>query len=547
MKRENRSAMPYSVVRVGAVAALLLLLVQGPAWAEFRVAPYVQDPSETAVSVLWFSSNGGQGSIACVEAGSGEAVFQALSKPRLATELAYTRWETEEFFGGRAPAPPYAHEVRLAGLKPNTEYVYRVEQGKDVYEDRFHTAPAADLPVRFIAYSDSETEPESTGKRSRWSDPGDLESGRLYMIDQTSGYAANLDVVRSRRPDFVVIAGDLVESGGEQRDWDEFWKHNTNPDPALSLAGSVPILACLGNHDYWAGPKTGSLDHPEMGELERGYGQPYSEAAVARFLAYFRAPDNGSPEARQQGRFYRLDYGPVTLIVLDLNNGQPHQSDRDTNACLLGEGEEGGGHAPDFHPGSYQYEWLERQLAEAQGRAKFTFVCCHQAPYSVGPHGKPAGPRGTPGTDWLSGVPARALTPMLMRYGVDAVLSGHDEMWERAEVSGEELLPDGTRLAHTIHFYDLGVGGDGLRGPAAGMDNPHQKFLAHTDAPEVWAGGQLEEGGKHYGHLEVDVTPLPDGRWQAVLTPAYVLPTEEGGEVRCDRKVYDDVVTLLSR
>jgi hypothetical protein len=35
---------------------------------------------------------------------------------------------------------------------------------------------------------------------------------------------------------------------------------------------------------------------------------------------------------------------------------------------------------------------------------------------------------------------------------------------------------------------------------------PFQAFLAHTDAPEMWAGDMLLASGKHYGHLEIDVT-----------------------------------------
>ena len=40
------------------------------------------------------------------------------------------------------------------------------------------------------------------------------------------------------------------------------------------------------------------------------------------------------------------------------------------------------------------------------------------------------------------GYPVRLLTPVFMQYGVDAVISGHDEMWERSEISGIEIKPD---------------------------------------------------------------------------------------------------------
>ncbi len=105
-----------------------------------------------------------------------------------------------------------------------------------------------------------------------------------------------------------------------------------------------------------------------------------------------------------------------------------------------------------------------------------------------------------------------------------------------------------------IHFYDAGIGGDGLRGPYFGkdgkynvdMDNPYQTYLAHLDAPEVWQGKQLVSGGKHYGHLEVNVFQNDQGQWLTEISPVYVFPImDTSGKVTdWERRVYDDVVTL---
>ena len=97
-----------------------------------------------------------------------------------------------------------------------------------------------------------------------------------------------------------------------------------------------------------------------------------------------------------------------------------------------------------------------------------------------------------------------------------------------------------------MQFYDVGIGGDGLRGPQEGLQNPQQKFLVHTHAPEVWRNGVLVEGGKHYGHLEVDIERLTNGTWQAVLKPVYVFPlfAEDGTYLSSERRLYDDVITL---
>jgi 3',5'-cyclic AMP phosphodiesterase CpdA len=503
------------------------------AQTDFRVFPYLQNPTQDTIVIIWFSEANIPGLITYAK--NNEPAITVASTPALADALAYSNWERDTFFGGQAPAPPYRHQIRLTGLQPGTTYTYTVEQGTSSFSSSFKTTPESNSSIHFIVYADCETEPESTGQPVSWSDPTGRDPNRLYLLDQTLGYANNLAVMRSRHPDLIIIAGDLVESGGEQRDWDEFWRHITHADGEQSLAGRVPLLPAPGNHEYYEGP---FLD---------GYNQPGSERAIDKFRTYFDLPTNGSPDPEQERRYYHIDYGPVTLIALDVANDSPHRSDRDTNFHLLGEEDPGGGHAPAFGPGSRQYAWLEEQLQEAQARSRFTFVTFHHVPYSVGPHGWPPGEG--EGFDDQSGVPVRALTSLFMRYGVDAVFAGHDEMWERSEITGQEIGPDRLARDHAIHFYDVGIGGDGLRGPQEGLENPFQKFLVHKDVPEVWVGNRLIDGGKHYGHLEVEVMPLSDDRWQAVLTPVYIFPlfdTDGATYLGYERRVYRDVVTLIS-
>jgi len=187
-----------------------------------------------------------------------------------------------------------------------------------------------------------------------------------------------------------------------------------------------------------------------------------------------------------------------------------------------------------------QYQWLENQLADAQTNSRFTFVSFHQVPYSVGYHG-----RAYPG-DTQPGVPTRVLTNLFCRYGVDAVICGHDEMYEHSQVPGTETRPDGSTRAHTLHVYDVGIGGDGLRGVYL-VNNPYETFRAHVDAPEQYdPSGVLTNGGKHYGHLEVNVGTNAQGIWEATLTPVYVfVSTNTAGVAQgFDRRTYDDEWTL---
>ena len=427
-------------------------------------------------------------------------------KPRRACELDYHLAEFAELdFAGPVP---WRQSVTLDGLEPGADYELSVLQDGEVAPVRLRM-PDQDQ-ARFVVYADVETEPESSGPPVLWPAPDAPE--RRYFVNQTTGYAANLASIVGKNPDFIAIAGDLVESGGEQRDWDEFWRYNA------PVASSIPIVPALGNHDYYGGP----------GHLG-GYGPHGTARAVAKYQSYFaRAP------------YYVHDHGPVALVVIDANNGLPERSASDTNWFLDNT-------APDWQPSSPQYAWLEEALAAAQREKAFTFVMFHVAPYTSGIHGRPPGL----GEDenFSSGLPLRELTPLFTRYGVDAVFNGHDEMYEHSVVAGLEELANGESAAHAVHFFTVGIAGDGLRGPDPLADNPQRVFLAHEDAPEQWgADGTLLDGGKHYGHLDVRVQRADDGTWRARLEPVYVFPrvTADGELQGFDTRSYDDVVILES-
>jgi 3',5'-cyclic AMP phosphodiesterase CpdA len=499
-----------------------LLLATVARGESFRVLPYVQNPAQDAMTVRWLS-DGGEPGVLTIETPDGPRLLR--SEPQPAHALAYNPFKDEP--GGPHPHLPWLHSIRVNGLKPATEYPYQVRQGTQQHTASFRTAPADGQPIRFIVYSDSETEPESTTSPPvDWPAPpnGNRPEGiTRYVADQTTGYRENCKIIAARRPDFIAIAGDIVETGGEQRDWDEFWRHNAGDYSAL--AGSVPILPALGNHENYAGPGG-------------GYSAEGANFATDKFLTYFDVPCNGAASPKHRGRYYSIVYGPITFITLDSSDGLPHQTASDTNHNLEGS------HAPDFNPSSEQYRWLEARLAEAQNSA-FTFVQFHHTMFGSGPHSIPFG---KPNFSGQAGIAMRVLLTLFMRYGVDAVFSGHDELLERSLVTGTESLPDGSTRAHRIHFYDVGIGGDGLRGPSEGFDNPYRQFLAHDDVPEVWNGKQLVSGGKHYGHLEVNVAQNAIGQWLAELTPVQVFPLldSEGKVTGWERRTYDDVVTITA-
>ena len=468
----------------------------------FRVTPYVQSQSQDSATITWFAKSADAG---VVRVHAGEAMRSELqSESQRACALAYNLAEYADL--EHAQSLPFQHKVRLDGLSPaQTIDVTVVQNGQEASLQIRMPAPDR---AHFVVYGDSETEPESRGANARWTPQGDAGSERRYVVDQDEGYRQNLAVIAEKSPDFVAIAGDLVESGGEQRDWDEFWRHNA------TLAGLTRIVPAPGNHDYFGGPR-------DLG------GYRAAQRAIAKYQAYFGQPS-----------YYLHEQGPVALLVIDINNGLPERSAMDTNWYLEGT-------APRWQADSEQHAWLQAQLAEAQANKAFTFVMFHHAPYSSGIHGRLPGVGDA--ENFSSGLPLRELTPLFIRYGVDAVFNGHDELYEHSAVAGSEILPDGGEAAHTVHYFTVGIGGDGLRGPDPLAENPYRVFLADEDAPEVWnADGVLQSGGKHYGHMDVKVERGDNGNWQARFEPVYIFPLmNAAGEASSfEARSYDDVLVL---
>lgn len=495
------------------LTALIVGLCGTSCWAERLFAyPYLQRLTTDSAVIAWVSDSDTPRTLKL-----GSDTYQSEARP--APELEYNPEEQREFSQPEYLVPRYLHQVRIDGLQAGRRYRYAVELERP-FQAEFVSPKTGRTSYRFVAYSDSETEPESVGKPTSW--PSSDDPKRVYLTDQDTGYRANLQLIRERQPQAVIIAGDLVESGGEQRDWDEFWRHNTNPDGAKSLASQIPILPAIGNHDSYGGPRNGKYERPAV------------KAARDKYFTYFQPTVPGQPR-----EYHSVRLGPARLIFLDSCDGTPHKSAQDSNFHM----EAAPALVPDFNPGSPQYLWLEKELAQAQKEDAFTFVVFHHCPYSSGPHAYPPG-HGQ-GEDPQSGQPLLIWTPLFLRYGVDAAITGHDEIWERSTVEGEEVLPNGKKRAHILHVYDVGIGGDGLRRPET--DNPFRKFAADTGAPELWKDGVLVSGGRHYGHLEVNLEPVGRKGWKATLDPVYLFPIKDGDGWKFERRLYPDTIVLLGR
>lgn len=528
-----RASRPATVVVLGALSiAAAARAADGPVPVQFRVRPYLQNPAPDAMTVRWFSEQADPGTVTC-------AGRTFTSQPVLCRDLEYQATEVIQM---QHESPPFLHSVRVTGLDPATSYPYEVAQSGETVKAVLTTSPRPGTVgrgggVRLLFHACGTARPEDRDERAEWPPParqaGDPRPAWAdrYPVDESTGYRTNLALMAARaaeslragNPVLACIVGDLVGSGGEQRDWDEFWRYNAGVFG--SFASRVPIVAAFGDHDIYGGPPS---DDPllDLG----GYSQEATLLASRRFLTYFEHPPNGAADERHEGRYHRVDFGPVTLLTLDTTCGGRDGGPDDTNVLL---DRDAAPHIPDWAPGSEQHAWLERELAAARDRGAITLVQLHHAPFTTGRAGLPPG-RGVRASEH-SGLPLRSLAPLFAAHGVRAVISGHDDVYEHSFADG-------------VHYYSVPIGGDALPAPQPGLFNDRQLFVVDDHAPERWTGAVLESGGRHYGHLEVDVARRDAGGFTLTLTPVHVFPVLDPGRPgRVDgweRRIYDDVLTL---
>ncbi len=572
-------------------AFAFLLLIGFPAISQdsFRVLPYLQTYGVNGYQITWFC-NTPMSSRIIIKDDSGNEVFNQTVTPEEIPEIYYTGQELNQAINGLKKGSwletSQAFRYRLnANFSSNSVYYYTVSLGGTDFSSSFRTAPDKSdwESIRFIALSDSETEPLGRVKHRAWY-PGipllrpfsipplwktkfgtTLEQGieiPNYFLTEKNGYAENLKVINNRRPDFIVMPGDLVQGGGYQPAWDEFFKHNAGEfDQGLTR---YPIIPAIGNWETYGGIN-GGYSTNERGDFLPKLGR-------SRFHSYFETPISDVDQKHRQS-YYRVDYGPITILTLDSSNGQPDQSRSDFPEQTRLKGREfsvagtdtqenytqaqyesfGGTDQSGFAPGSDQYAWLEKNLKNAQETKQLIFVQFHHIPFSSGEHGVPINHELATGQ---SGVPMRILHSLFEKHGVIAVLAGHDELFERSFVDEDG---DGKGVL----YYDVGVAGDGMRGvkrdwfrnPFQTLDyNQYSQWTADQMSPEIWNTGgvvpTLADGGKHYGHLEVNLSKIKEhGKTLAKIefSPVYVFPVLDQNYdlIKVERRVYNDVVSVL--
>ncbi len=185
---------------------------------EFLVLPYLQFGTRTGMTVMWETSKLSMGE---VQFGETSACSQSFGATAFAT----------------------IHELRLEGLKPGSQYFYRtVSTAKGAPGNQplvsevktFQTDSGSGAAFAFAIISDTQGNPEVAG--------------------------ALAEMAWGHRPNFLLLPGDLVSTGGVKSQWvNEFF---ASMEPLVSR---VPFFPVLGNHEQNASNyyNYASLPEPE--------------------------------------------------------------------------------------------------------------------------------------------------------------------------------------------------------------------------------------------------------------------------------------------
>ncbi|MCF6365144.1 MAG: metallophosphoesterase family protein [Bacteroidales bacterium] len=271
------------------------------------------------------------------------------------------------------------HEIKITGLKPSTEYKYKVKYGNLSQEYRFKTAHKKGERKPFVfAYTSDSRAGQGGGERN-------LFGTNFYIMRKIAALANFKDVA------FMQFTGDMVNGySHDKRDINlqyANWKRAIEP-----FAHYYPIIAGIGNHEV-----TGKIFVNEKGSWRAAIdGFPFeTESSSAIFATNFVNPKNG-PKS-EDGAYYdpnpnKTDFPPydetvfyyiydnIAVIVLNSDYWYAPSLKRNNRTS-------GNLHA---YIMDMQLEWLEKTISELEKDEDIdhVFVTQHTPAFPNGGHVK---------------------------------------------------------------------------------------------------------------------------------------------------------------
>lgn len=232
------------------------------------ITNWTTEPS-TSFSVTWRTSTAVARAFAEIVEASAGPDFEKDSRRLPATTEAYT---TDQ-------GPAHAHSVTFSGLRPATEYLYRVGDGTDAWSEwiSFRTASASAEPFAFLYFGDAQNQILSS-----WS--------RVVRRAWQTAPDARL----------VIHAGDLINNYNRDSQWGEWHEASS------WLHRSVPAMPVPGNHEH--------------GRDDSG-----KRRITVNWRPQFTLPLNGVPGIEET--CYFTDFQGVRFVALNSNEKQREQAE----------------------------------------------------------------------------------------------------------------------------------------------------------------------------------------------------------------------------
>lgn len=266
------------------------------------------------------------------------------------------------------------HLVTLNGLEPFTKYYYLIEGVRDTLQwdvnNYFYTQPAPGAKGKVIV--------------GLFGDCGNNSDNQRKVRDAFETYTKNM-ILNAWIP-----LGDNAYSFGK----DSEFQTNFFDIYKDGLLKTTPVLPIPGNHDF----------HDEIVVSDHAQ-ESGTVAYYASFTMPTKAEMGGVPSNTQS--FYSFDIGNVHFIALDSYGLENYATTRV------------------FDTSGRQVKWLKEDL-EANKNKDWTIVLIHHPPHSMGSHSSDT-------ESQLIKIRER-LMPILERYGVDVVFSGHSHSYERSKL-----------------------------------------------------------------------------------------------------------------
>jgi len=260
-----------SIARLWVIAALISPLfgdLQNAARPAIVHGPYLQNPTENSVTVIWFTNK------ACaswVEYGTGES---PAAFPKFGSLVSVAKSGRH----GLIDANTARHEVKLGGLVPGKTYRYRVAS-KEILQFAPYEVVYGDSIVSDI-YQFRILDPKKGGFRFQVFQDIHGDALRLNGLFQQPGWET---------ADLLFFNGDTLSS----LDTEETIFNGFLDFAAGRFAHNLPFIYVRGNHD--------------------------TRGALARRLGEFFPPREGL-------YYYSFDHGPVHFIILDSGEDKPDDS-----------------------------------------------------------------------------------------------------------------------------------------------------------------------------------------------------------------------------